>query len=182
MVKKKSALLIFLSILLVSISIYIFRAQNPTEKPKIKDVIIKALITLDGAFAKEVEYGGKTYIAQSPDEILTSQKELADNKEGYIDGMDKLLKIYIGPEERRPRDERKVYKKFDFRWIWISFNGKTATAKVDVYFDLIKKMPRTPNRDWIMKGGDRHYFKLEKNNDKWLIVSDDWDFLPEYRP
>jgi hypothetical protein len=178
-------------------------AKDNSDEAKIKAVIKQAFITERKAYAKQVQCEDRVEEgAKSSSDAFAELEEYVNNKKGYMDKLKSFIYVKEGNEKAAFAGMKKWhFKKFDFKSIVV--NGDTAVVEVDEYVEatttmgaqeyvetirddkdrvIETKRHSAPEHDIVTPGGDKHMISLERINNKWQIVWDEYHFLPEYQP
>lgn len=199
MIKKIS---IFIAGLLFVVSGNLLAANDTSDEAKIKTVIKQAFVKEYSARAEALEYDGQVIPGKDRKAAFDELTEYVSNKKGYLDNLKDLVGLKEGNEKlffARPLKKR--FKEFDFKTVAI--DGDTATVEVDIYTETTTRMGAQTNtviktdqydnvigvetleskeHEIVTPGGRKHFITLELIDNKWQVVWDDSDFLPEYRP
>ena len=198
----KKILLVFLACLFVFAGLKADAANETADEAKIKAVIKEAFITEQLAYATTVEHGGQAFQGKPAIDAFTELEIYINNKKGYLDHLKRFIDLKEGNEKLHfAKVKKRHFREFDFKSITI--DGDTATVEVDNYVEVTttigstqsiefitdekgnlidKRINDTPEHDWVILGGYKHFISLERINSRWQIVWDDWGFLPGYGP
>lgn len=199
MIKK---ITIFVACLLVMASGNLFAANDTSDEAKIKAVIKQAFVKEYSVRAEILEFEGQLISGKDRKAAFDELSEYVSNKKGYLDVLKDLVGLRDGNEKlffAKPLKKR--VKEFDFKTV--EMDGDTAKVEVDIYTETTTRMGAQKNtviktdqydnvigvetleskeREIVTPGGRKHFISLERIDNKWQIVWDDSDFLPEFRP
>lgn len=193
---------IFVACLLVMASGNLFAANDTSDEAKIKAVIKQAFVKEYSVRAETLEFDGQLISGKDRKAAFEELSEYVNNKKGYLDVLKDLVGLRDGNEKlffAKPLKNR--IKEFDFKTV--EMDGDTAKVEVDIYTETTTRMGAQTNtviktdqydnvigvetleskeREIVTPGGRKHFISLERIDNKWQIVWDDSDFLPEFRP
>lgn len=199
MIKK---ITIFVACLLVMASGNLFAANDTSDEAKIKAVIKQAFVKEYSVRAEILEFEGQLISGKDRKAAFDELSEYVSNKKGYLDVLKDLVGLRDGNEKlffAKPLKNR--IKEFDFKTV--EMDGDTAKVEVDIYTETTTRMGAQKNtviktdqydnvigvetleskeREIVTPGGRKHFISLERIDNKWQIVWNDSDFLPEFRP
>ncbi|MBI1910510.1 MAG: hypothetical protein HYS21_00750 [Deltaproteobacteria bacterium] len=199
----KKILLLAFAFLFIFIQNDLKAASIASEEAQIKTLIVRHFITLEQAYSQTVEHNGNAFQGRPSSEIFAELEENVSNKKGM---MDRIKGIYPLKEQNEQNFNMRVkkykYKNFDFKTI--NIDGDRAIVEVDVYSESVntagagtsvsfktdsnlniieKEVYEAPAHDFIIQGGSKYIYELERIGNKWQIISTiKSEFLPGFGP
>jgi hypothetical protein len=191
-------ILVFIVGLVVMTSVNLFASNDTSDEAKIKAVVKQAFLTEYSALTESVEYDGRIIPGKERKAAFDELAEYVSDKKGYLSRLKELAGLKEGNERRFfAKATKRRFKDFDFKAVAI--DGDTAAVEVDIYSettthmgatsvtifkvdDLGAETVETPEHDIVTPGGKKHMITLERIDNKWRIVMDEYDYLPGYQP